>query len=274
MSYYPSDVGIKLTKQSFDEVKIEHLKKTLPKNLIIRVYGMAGVGKGTLSGSLASVLGIPNLDSGKIWRALTYIYKKLELKDTPENTDKVFSELKVEDTGHLVNLFHNDKLLEHDNLKNEFIDSRVFLYASKEANQQKFFKFNSNIYQNIMKTAFVLDGRGANPPDVKLAEEGGMQVIRILLDANEEVIIQRYIDNHIKINRASDPDFVLTDEASEKLKQEVKTTIIARNKRDVETQQKLGNGLVSKDSGIIDSSYMSPQEVLETALSFINSRLG
>ena len=148
MAEYSRDIGIWLGKKAFNDNQIKDLKSKLTSDIIIRVYGLAGVGKGTLSSTLASTLGIPVFDSGKIWRALTYIYNDLALEDTLENTQLVFSKIDVFQDNTTIRIRYGNKIFQESDLKNAFIDARVFGYAAKEVNQQEFFKFNVKAYNS------------------------------------------------------------------------------------------------------------------------------
>ena len=258
----------------FGPQKIESLISKLQKNpkIIISVFGLAGVGKGTLSDLLAKNLLIPNLDTGKIWRAITYIYTTLSLEISPQNTDLVLSKLHIIAKSSQLEFHFEDQKLLHTDLKNGLIDSKVSIIAGDNYTHQQFFIRCLEVYQKI-DTAFVRDGRGASPKDIRLAETDGFRVIRILLDCSDKVKWERYYNNIFLNKRGNNLNLENTQEFEIKLRKEFETNIIARNNRDILNQQELGNGLITPQTGVIKSDNLGPEEVLQITLNFIDQEV-
>lgn len=259
-----------LDKTNFP-IEISTLKNKIPAKTIISIFGLAGVGKGTLSQMLAQKLGIPNLDTGKIWRALTYIYTSLNLEINNENSDLVFENLSVLVEGGELKFQFQGKILAHTDLKNGLIDSKVSLIAKDDYTHQKFFQKCLEIYQSIGNMAFVRDGRGANPKDIKLAENAGFKIVRIMLDCSDETKWKRYYQNIFINKRGNNSNLEDSPELQQKLQKEFQINILERNERDIDSQIKLGNGLITENTAVIINDNMNPQEVLDTVLTYLDS---
>ena len=272
MSVYPKNIGIKLTKKSFSEKDIENLKKELPKNLILRVYGLAGVGKGTLSKMLAKTLEIPNMESSLILRCATFIYENKNLPLNKENTDQVFQDMDIYIENQELKFGLNGAKIEKSQLKTANIDKNVTKYSSDLYVREKFDKALDDLVQRVFDSAIVADGRGAFEPYLLNAEKHGFKVIRILVDADQKVKAQRYYQEYIKNQILADPDFIETEDLKEKVLTEFEQAILERDKKDVANIIDKKIGLISEDSGFLDTSNLTPQEALETALEFVNSQ--
>jgi cytidylate kinase len=273
MSVYPEGVGTHLKKASFSQDQIKNLKSSLPKNLIIRIYGLAGVGKGTVSKMLADTLSIPNLESSLILRCATFIYKKLDLDLTDKNTDLVFEKMDISvDSGKLIFGMEGEAISKPE-LKSAFVDKNINTYSSNLYVRSKFDEALDDLVQRVFDSACVADGRGSHEPYLVNAEKHGFKVVRILVDADQKIKAERYYQEYLKQEKVKNPDFQETEDLKDKVLKEFELAILGRDKKDIKNIEDKGIGLISEDSGILDTSYLTPQECLETALSFISSRL-
>lgn len=273
MSVYPENVGIKLTKKSFSSSQIQALKAKLPKNLIIRVYGLAGVGKGTLSKMLAKTLDIPNMESSLILRCATFIYENRNLVLNQENTDRVFEDMDIFVENNELKFGLNGAKIEKSQLKSAKIDKKVTKYSSDLYVREKFDKTLDDLVQRVFDSAIVADGRGAFEPYLLNAEKHDFKIIRILVDADQKIKAKRYYQEYIKNQILDNPDFIETDDLKDKVLAEFEQAILDRDKKDIANIIDKNIGLISEDSGILDTSYLTPQEALETALDFIASNI-
>lgn len=303
---YSSELLLLSTLQptSFDQEQTQKLRERIPQNLIINICGMAGVGKGTLCEELAQRLNIPYVYTGKIWRAITYIYIHYNCPISQENNCKILSLLGCQLQNNEVQFYYHDlskipslkdkhlteikfpvlqrALLEyaqesicplsHHDLKNAVIDSKVPVYAGDWDLHQQFFQKAVEVYQSIQK-AFVRDGRGANPVDLRKMEEKGFQVLKILLDCRDEVKWQRYKKAVFYNRRANNWNIENTEEFEQKIWLEFQENILKRNQKDQEIQTKLGNNLISSDTVLLDNSDLSIEETVQTALAYIDSQI-
>jgi len=270
---YPKNIGKILEKATFSQDQLESLKNNLSKKVIIRVYGLAGVGKGTLSESLAKSLQIPNLESSMILRIATFGYLKLGLELSDLNTQKVFEKIDIKVVDNSLEFYFENKFVDRKSLKNPVIDKNVTDFSSDLFVRQKFDDTLDNLVQKVFKTAVVADGRGAFEPYLLKAEKSGFKIIRVLLDSSDEIKAKRYYRGFIKSEKAKNPDFDEKVINKQEFLKEFEKTVVQRNQKDITNILDKKIGLISKDSGLIETSNLSPQEVLETTLDFIAKSL-
>jgi len=274
MSLYPENIGTTLEKNSFDYSLVEHIKNRLnEKKTIIRIYGFAGTGKGTLSKELAKYLDIPNIDSGLFWRAITSIYEDLKLDISPDNSSVVFNLLEVypDEKGSLT-LKYKDHVFSRSDLKNPFIDSKVALYASSDYNREKYYD-KLIAYLSLLNQSCILDGRGAYPRYISESEKNGFQIIRILVDCEDEIKAKRYYSAYINKEKQKNPDFVQNQEEKVQMIEDLQKGILDRNQKDAQTWISLDMGMITADSAILDTSYLTESESTDLALNFIKERV-
>lgn len=272
---YPENIGIQLEKNILPLKEVEKLKKNLPNNLIIRFYGLAGVGKGTTSKAVSELLEIPYVEGSFILRAATYIYRDLNLEITKENTDLVFDKINLRiNSDNRLQIVYNGKPLDHRHLKNSIIDMHVTDYSGDGYVRQKYYEKLGNFISHEIDSPCVLDSRGALPPYILQAKTAGKPVIQIMLIVSDEVAAARYHNHQIDQKRKANPDFVETEEEEQKIYDQFKKDITERNQKDLVMYEKMGLGVVEPESGIIDTSDMVVDEVIGTVLTFVESKAG
>jgi cytidylate kinase len=275
--YYPKNIGKKISKKSFNLDKnsdqLRYLKQVLSKKTIIRVYGLAGVGKGTLSKNLSDILEIPNLESSMILRAATFGYLKLNLELNQKNTKTVFDKIDIKVVNNNLVFSFENQFLEKKDLKSPIIDKNVTNFSSNKFVRERFDQTLDKIVQETFKSSCVADGRGALEPYLVKAENLGIKVIRILLDSDDETKAERYYQSFIATKKNKNPNFFEDLSHKQEFLEEFEKTVIARNKKDIENILDKKIGLISEDSALIDTSDLSPKEVLETTLDFIQKSL-
>lgn len=266
MFVYPEGIAEKLSYQPFDLDQVDDLKLKLPEKTIITIYGLAGVGKGTISKLLAKGLKITHLDSGLIHRAIAYVYQEINQPCTPENIAQIVQEIKVALYQEGLKISFRNKNLTVNMLRDSRISSSVARYASKDYEQMEFFNLMYKIIKDFGKS-LVLDGRGGNPPHLRRLENEGWKTFKIVLDVRDEVNFQRYFQAKLEKN----PN--LSDLDKNQIRSEFEDTMIKRNQEDLDFIKRLNLGLIVPDSGYLDTSEMTVEMVLETIYSYIKSKL-
>ncbi len=272
LSPFPNNVGTILTNYSFDSSS-SNLKFTLPTKTILRIYGIAGAGKGTLAQKLTNYFGITNLETSYILRSATYIYQTLGLEFNDQNTDAVFDQIIIKLPSKNLQFFWNIKdevkELTDIELRSNLVQQNVSIYSGNPYFRTKYYNKINYILNNLISSAVILDGRGSNTPYLNQAEQDGFNVIRLFLWSNDEVNYNRYKSAYLVRHNLS----VLDQEQEQTCYIEFQKNIAQRNLQDYNNAVANNMGTLSQDTGIIDSSYLSPDQVFCTALNFIKSRL-
>jgi|GEM_PF-5734719 len=264
----------KLPFQKFSSQQIENLKKNLPKKFVIYVYGLGGTGKGSLTNSLSLNLEIPLLEASLFYRASTYIYTQLKLPFSKDNTDLVFDKMNIEIRNGRLYIMYAGVPIARNSLKNNFIDSHVNKYSKEPYLRQKTNDFVFELITKKLASACIVDARGSNPPFIQKAQtEKQFKVVRICLQAEFEEKVRRIYEDQLKQAKTANPYFDENSQEAQAFYQKARQTLEKRDKKDLETQQKMKIGVTSEDSGVIDTTDLSLEEVLQTALSFIYKKI-
>jgi cytidylate kinase len=271
--YYPQGIGKKIQKQLISSEDLQKLVNNFPSKTILRVFGFAGTGKGTLSSSLAQIFNIPNVESSLIWRGLTYIYEDLKLDMNQENSELVLSKLSVtHGQKNQIQVFYNGSVIDRSVLKSPLVDKSVAFSSGDKFLREKFYDIMID-YLNQIDSSCVLDGRGANPRYIQGAEKSGYKVIRLLLDASEEEMAHRYYSAYLAKKQKNDPNYIETDAQRQQMMEDFTQGIIARNKYDWNTWNNLNLGTITPDTAIFDTTGMTIEEVTQTVLCYIKNTL-
>jgi cytidylate kinase len=268
LSPYPNNIGKILNPQPH--------QFELDKKTIIRIFGLAGAGKGTLAKQLVDYYNIDNLETSYILRSATYIYLQLGLKFNDANTKKVFDQIEIsfkgsrnlnfmwrKDNGSGIGLF--DK-----HLRSNEVQAKVAVFSGDPFFRNEYYKMINYILNELVNKAVILDGRGSNTPYLNQAEQDGFRVIRIFLWASEKSSYERYKAAYKIRNEITGLYWLSEDE--EKCRAEYKTNISDRNIQDYENAVSNDLGLLTPETGIIDTSDLAPIQVLQVAVDFIQTQ--
>lgn len=222
------------------------MKKQTFKNYQIAIDGPAGSGKSTIAKKTAKRFGILYIDSGAMYRAVTYylLMKGLiglrgnKLKSCIEKIKISFGEGKVQ------KVFLNNK-----NVTNEIRSLTVTKYVSEVSAIKEIREILVKRQQEFgSKSSIVMDGRDIGTkvfPDANL---------KIYLTASSLVRAQRRILDFKNAGNII------------KLK-EIEKQIVARDKYD--SSRNISPLLKPHDAIVVDSSYLSINEVLDQLCSFL-----
>jgi len=269
---YPSGVGRPVAKALFPTKNIPTLKKKLPKNLIIRVYGLAGVGKGSLSFGLAKLLDIPHLEISYILRAITYIFERYNMPMTHENIRLAFIKLGVFiDANHVLQLQYAGALLDRSDLKNSAIDIHIAKYSADNVVRHYYNHYVSQFLQQYTSSPIVLDSRGAMPPYLENAIKNGKDIVQFLVLSSETVTFERYYTAKVVEMHHLNPHFHPTQATRQLIHDQFEQDVLMRNESDIVMIISHKIGLIAPDSYLIDSSQMSIDEMIGGALTTLDS---
>jgi cytidylate kinase len=272
MSVYPTNIAQKFEYKEFDKHKITDLKNKLSNHTVICVYGLAGVGKGTVSKQIAESLNITHFDSGLIHRSITYAYLDTGLECTPQTISQVVNLLSIKLNASGLEISYKGNNLTVADLREPRISSNVARFASKDWEQLAFFDLMYDILSSYGKPV-VLDGRGGNPPHVKKLENQNWKIIRILLEVSDEVNFERYYTAYLQKQLSKNINFKESLDLKEKVYAEFSESFLARNQIDIEWMQRMNIGFIVPDSALIDNSVLTMQQALDTTLNYIDSQI-
>jgi cytidylate kinase len=273
MSYYPQNIGIQIPKSQLTTDQIEYIKTHLPAKTILRIYGLGGVGKGTLSKNLASFFNLPDIDSGLLWRAVTYIILEANEVYSDALIETIFANLKCSLVDLKLQISYQNRLLQTHELRSPMVDMNVASFSKIEYARTQFYKAVTTFILQQLHTGCILDGRSPYTPYIRAAEAEGFKIIRILLDTDIDIKAQRRFQEYLQRMGKTEADFTENPNARKELFQDCKQKMIARDQQDINTGVSQNMGLVSKDTGIIDTTHLTIEEVFQTALSFIFTQL-
>lgn len=206
------------------------------KNNVIAVDGFCASGKGTIAKKLSEKLNLPYLNTGALYRAVGYELKKNNFEDF-NNIEKILE------------LAKNINFEVLDNL--EFFTEDTGIWASKIAKIQQVRDFLFNIQKEFTKkpNGAILDGRDIGTVICPEAE------YKFFITASlEERTKRRYKE---MLEKGKNTTF-------EEIFQQLKERDLADINRSVSPLKK------AEDAIEIDTTKMSPDEVIKYVLSFIN----
>lgn len=213
------------------------------KKIIVAIDGFSSTGKSTLAKQLAQKIDYIYIDSGAMYRAITYyfILKKVDIK----NTDLV-SEILKEISIHFVNqeVAINDEIVE-DKIRTMQIANMVSEVATIE--QVRTFAVAQQQAFGIEK-GIVMDGRDVGTTVFPHAE------LKIYLCASQAVRTQR----RFKEMKASNPNITI---------EEVEENLLHRDY--IDSNREISPLRIAADAVVLDNSELSIEEQLEIATKWV-----
>ena len=220
------------------------------KDIIIAIDGHSGCGKSTTSRLLAKNLNFKYLDSGAMYRAVTFYFvnKGVSQNDTKKIKDElnnIIIDFKyVEDNQHI---FLNDQDVENE-IRSDEISNQVSLFSSNSSirkflvNKQKTFGINKNI---------VVEGRDITTVVFPDAE------IKVFMTADIQVRAKRRF-NEMK---SKNPDITYSD------------VIKNLEDRDIQDSTRKDSPLmVADDAFILDTSDLEINDQVDKIINFISNK--
>ena len=223
----------------------------LKKQIQIAIDGPAAAGKSTIAKKTAELLGYTYVDTGAMYRAITYkaLQENIDLQDEDKLTyllKDTLIELKPSPDGQLVFL---DNMAVTEEIRSKEVTASVSAVAAHATLREEMVKRQMEMGNN---GSIVMDGRDIGTHVLKDAE------LKIFMSASvEERANRRYLENQ---NRGIETNL-------EELKQE----IALRDKLDSERQ---ASPLIQADDAIfIDTTYLTVDEVSEKIMQLAKERM-
>ncbi|SEM09358.1 cytidylate kinase [Paenisporosarcina quisquiliarum] len=223
----------------------------MKKQIQIAIDGPAAAGKSTIAKKTAELLGYTYVDTGAMYRAITYkaLQENIDLQDEDKLTyllKDTLIELKPSPDGQLVFL---DNMAVTEEIRSKEVTASVSAVAAHATLREEMVKRQMEMGIN---GSIVMDGRDIGTHVLKDAE------LKIFMSASvDERANRRYLENQ---NRGIETNL-------EELKQE----IALRDKLDSERQ---ASPLIQADDAIfIDTTYLTVDEVSEKIMQLANERM-
>jgi cytidylate kinase len=267
--YLPEGIGIYLNRKP--EYDIQELINLQSNNYVICIDGLAGSGKSTLGQSISKMLKIPHISSGIFYRVFTYIFVVHNIPFTPENIDKITKEITFQINLVEFSILYKSQKIPMLELKNDVIDAALNRFSTDIYFRDSISKILVKMVQSL-KHSFILDLRGANPEYVKAIESQQRPVVRLLLVADTETKAKRRLNEYMS-NKYSKDTFYQDPSHQDELYKQIYSKIISRDNADIESITKTNIGLIHPKSGIIDTSNITQNQVLDIALNYIQNLL-
>jgi cytidylate kinase len=261
ISPYSNGIAKVLEYQSFDMSKI----KDLPSKTIIRISGLAGAGKGTISKLLCDKLNLVNLETSYILRTATFIYETLKLDYSEENTQKVYDQIEITLPGKALEFRWKGQLLSDKEIRSNIVQENVARYSGIPYFRELYYNKISYILNNLISSPVILDGRGFNTPYINQAKLDGFNVVCLFFWINDQSNFNRYQCAYLKRHSITSQ----TPKIEQEIKSEFKKNIQDRNYQDYLNAEENNLGAVIPESFVINTSELNPEQVLEVVLSKI-----
>ena len=259
---YPDNVGI-IIPVSKVSTNIDLTDLDL-KNTIITVYGLPSTGKGTLSKIIAKKLNLPVFDTGVLYRVVTLFLtsQNLEVSDDSISGFRSNLDLVLKDGKITTELFGSE--LKNTQIRNPEIDKKMGDFTKLPIVRAV---VDELIAGFVLKSSFVTDGRGAFDGYLVQAESQGIKVIRVLLQAQQNERIRRRFIDYLSLERGKE----LSSKDVENLWKKCEEVVKYRDEEEVLKDKTLGLGMISEDSGILDTTNLSIEEASEAVLGWVKS---
>ncbi|MBO8143750.1 MAG: (d)CMP kinase [Thermodesulfobacterium sp.] len=226
---------------------------------IITIDGPASSGKTTVARMLAQKLNIPLLESGTLYRLVTYFLVNAE---KPFNTyledkqallqflRKIFKETKIEITPLGTFIYWNGKLIKEE-LRNKEVENTVSQISAIKEVREFLTEFMRGLAE---KSKLIAEGRDMGSVVFPYSD------VKIFLTANEKIRAERRFKEKAEKEKI-DKEF---------LYKEVWDNIKFRDRLD--SQRKIAPLTIPEGAYIIDTSYLTPEEVMNEILKIIKNR--
>ena len=222
------------------------------KNIIIAIDGFASTGKSTLAKHLANYLNYIYVDSGSMYRAITYYALKNNYIPFDKENLKEFSKILLDIKLSFVfnkKLGYSEIFLNNINIEKEIRSIIVSNHVSSVATVSFIRKHMVNLQKELsLNKGVVMDGRDIGTVVFPNAE------LKLFLTASAEVRAKRRYSEYVNENVEVEYNEVLTNLKS----------------RDLDDSKRKDSTLIIADDALeIDNSFMS----MEDQLTFVKSIL-
>jgi len=261
---YPEGVG-KPIEQFTSKSSIEISNLDL-KNTIITIFGLPSTGKGTLSRAVAKRLNLPVFDTGVMYRVFTYFLVKNSHSYNLDCLDLFIKDFNLDLVDNQIVVYLEGLKLENKDIRNPSIDSVMGNYTKLPEVRKM---IDGLIAGFVLRSSFVTDGRGAYDGYLLEAEKLKVKVIRVLLQAEQAERIRRRFIDYLELERGTE----ITAEKVQNLWKTCEEIVKLRDEEEIIKEKNLNLGMVSPDSGVLDTTSLTIDQAVEAVLGWLNLEL-
>lgn len=213
----------------------------------IAIDGPSGVGKSTVSDSLAELLKMRHLDTGAMYRCVALYLKKNETNiDDPHALEQALDNIAISFQG-------DDIFLNGTNVSDDIRTDDISMYASKTSALPAVRKKLVDLQQQITKEkGYIVDGRDICTVVLPDAE------VKIYLEASAEARAQRRYKQNLE--KGLDADY-----------QTIYDEIVQRDYQD--SHREISPLQVAEDAIVLDTSDLTKEETVQAAMEIINKNI-
>lgn len=221
------------------------------KKPVIAIDGFSSTGKSSISKIIAHKLGIVHLDTGALYRGITWFALQNCLGDNQlinlDNLFSLFSEIKLEfkKVDDELVLYLNDKDISVEIRTNE-VSSNVSFIAKQKEVRDFLLQFQQNIAE---KGGVIMDGRDIGTVVFPNAD------FKFFLTASIEERTRRRYQELLSMGMDADEN-------------QVRENLVERDR--IDSERKIAPLKQAEDAILIDNSTLSKKETIEKILSYIN----
>lgn len=223
----------------------------MSKNVVIAIDGPAGAGKSTVAKHLAQMLDYVYLDTGAMYRAITFIVLRNSVENNREEIIKIAQNAKVE-------------------LKFENSTTRVFINGEEITNEIRTPEVNNHVSEVSkipeVREAMVKIQRNLGM-NTNLITEGRDTTTIVFPDATIKVFLTASLDERTKRRHKE-----LVEKGVQLSLNEVRENIIERDR--IDSGRKISPLMKAKDAVEIDSTNMTIPDEIYKILDMIEAATG
>lgn len=263
LELYPNNIGVYLNHAPFEKKQIKPLLKMLPDSLLVHVYGLRLVGKTRVSELLAELLEAELISEILITRAIAYAITQKPKQYENHEFQPYFENLSFEKVARGIVPIYNGVRIPLPLTHNK----KTLIMAQNLEKNEKFTKHLSEYCEAAVKELtnkkVVYISNFATPRGQKEIVSAQKPTESILLLCQESVVWERFL----KLKLMQNGTTVHKAENEERLEVEYEKLVLETD--EILAEQALrGPGLLTKESLVVDTSTLVPEQIVESLFSY------
>lgn len=251
---YPEGVGEIVHPQIFARHKIHDLQKKLPTNLVIRLFGLKGIGKESAALAISKLLEVLLVSREELEFILNFILIKYFTNRIPVDIRQVISPF-----GLVINTQNKIELTWKGNKINLVEAKTIKFHAKLTSNvlNPKFVALVDSLIGYIVvsvEEAVIITDYAARPQSVELMLSEHKDIIQILLTSNLQETFKRYYLAKLSIIQKHNFDYEPDNEFKNKVLADFEYNILDFNTKLIELIKRQKIGLITQDTLLVQNT--------------------